>query len=217
MGMTQAPLPGAEAALIGLAALGLLLLDAGWLIVRHLTVMAHEGAHALTAALMLREFHGIELDAKAGGGTYVPTNGLGGVFIHLAGYVGPSIFGLGAAKLITAGHSATVLWIVFFLLAFLLVGLRRSFGLITVILTGALVFGVARFTPTGVQVAAAYSITWLLLLSAVRRVVEIGARSDDGDKLRGKTGIPRLIWFLFWLAATLAAVAVGGRMLILQA
>jgi hypothetical protein len=215
--MTQAPLPGAEAALIGLAALGLILLDAGWLIVRHLTVMAHEGAHALTAALLLREFHGIELDAKAGGGTYVPTNGLGGVFIHLAGYIGPSIFGLGAAKLIAAGHSATVLWIVFFLLAFLLVGLRRSFGLITVILTGALVFGVARFTPTGVQVAGAYSITWLLLLSAVRRVVEIGAGSDDGDKLRGKTGIPRLIWFLIWLAATLAAVAAGGRMLILSA
>jgi hypothetical protein len=215
--MTQAPLPGAEAALIGLAGFGLLLLDAGWRIVRHLTVMAHEGAHALVAALLLRDFDGIELDAKAGGGTYVPTNGLGGVFIHLAGYVGPSIFGLGAAKLIVLGYSATVLWIVFFLLAFLLVGLRRSFGLITVILTGALVFGLVRFTPMGVQVTAAYAITWLLLLSAVRRILEIGAGSDDGAKLRGKTGIPRLIWFLFWLAATLAAVAVGGRMLILQA
>ncbi len=215
--MTQAPLPGAEAALIGLAAFGLLLLDAGWRIIHHLTVMAHEGAHALVAALLLRDFDGIELDAKAQGGTYVPTNGLGGVFIHLAGYVGPSLFGLGAAKLIVLRHSATVLWIVFFLLAFLLVGLRWSFGLITVILTGALVFGLVRFTPIGVQVTGAYAITWLLLLSAVRRVLEVGTGSDDGDKLRGKTGLPGFIWFLIWLAATLAAVAVGGRMLILQA
>lgn len=215
--MTQVPLSGAEAALIGLAAAGLLLLDVGWVIVRHLTVMAHEGAHALVGALLLRRFSGIELHRDATGGTHVPTEGLGGVFIHMAGYVGPSMFGLGAAKLIVAGYSATVLWIAFFLLAFLLVGLRRSFGLITVIVTGALVFGLARFTPTGVQVTGAYSITWLLLLSAVRRVVEIGAGSDDGDKLRGKTGIPGLIWFLFWLAATLAGVALGGKMLIMQA
>lgn len=214
VGMTQAPLPGAQAVLIGLAALGVLLLDAGWLIVRHLTVMAHEGAHALVAALLLRRFSGIELHADATGGTHVPTEGLGGVFIHMAGYAGPSLFGIGAAKLIAAGHSATVLWIVLFLLGFLLVGLRRSFGLITVLLTGGLVFGLARYTPTGIQVAGAYGITWLLLLSAVRRVVEVGAGSDDGDKLRGKTGIPGLIWFLFWLAATLAGVAIGGRLLV---
>jgi hypothetical protein len=215
--MTQVPLSGAEAALIGLAAAGLLLLDAGWAIVRHLTVMAHEGAHALVAALLLRRFSGIALDAKAGGATYVSTAGLGGFFIHLVGYIGPSLFGLGAAKLIVARHSAVVLWIAFFLLAFLLVGLRRSFGLITVILTGGLVFVLARYAPMGVQVTSSYSITWLLLLSAVRRVVEVGAGSDDGDKLRGKTGIPRLIWFLFWLAATLAGVAAGGQMLIMQA
>ncbi len=27
--------------------------------------------------------------------------------------------------------------------------------------------------------------------------------------------IPRLIWFLLWLAATLAAVAAGGKMLVM--
>jgi hypothetical protein len=47
MSATQAPLSGGTAALIGLAALGVIVLDAGWRVVRHLTVMAHEGGHAV--------------------------------------------------------------------------------------------------------------------------------------------------------------------------
>ncbi len=41
--------------------------------------------------------------------------------------------------------------------------------------------------------------------------------SDDGAKLSGLTHLPRLVWFLLWLAATLGAVAVGGAMLVLPA
>ncbi len=33
----------------------------------------------------------------------------------------------------------------------------------------------------------------------------------------GLTRLPRLVWFLLWLAATLGAVAVGGAMLVLPA
>ncbi len=33
----------------------------------------------------------------------------------------------------------------------------------------------------------------------------------------GLTHLPRLVWFLLWLAATLGAVAVGGAMLVLPA
>ncbi len=54
-------------------------------------------------------------------------------------------------------------------------------------------------------------------LSGVRRVLEVGAGSDDGGRLRGITGLPQTLWFLFWLAATLAAAAEGARLMIMRA
>ena len=41
--MTQAPLSGSAAAAVGLAAFGVVVTDAGWQVVRHGAVMAHEG------------------------------------------------------------------------------------------------------------------------------------------------------------------------------
>jgi hypothetical protein len=74
------------AALIGLAAFGATVF--GWTVVRHFTVMAHEGAHAVTGTLLLRNFHGIKLNSDATGGTDIrPTTGLGGGVTFFAGYV----------------------------------------------------------------------------------------------------------------------------------
>lgn len=56
---------------------------------------------------------------------------------------------------------------------------------------------------------------WFLLLSGVRRVLQRRTGSGDGEKLQGLTGLPQFIWFLLWLAATLGAVAVGGKMLVM--
>jgi hypothetical protein len=214
----QHPLSEAAAVLIGLAAFVVIVLDVGWRIIRHGTVMAHEGAHAVLGSLLFRNVSGIELHADATGATSFASGGgcLGNVLVAFVGYVGPSLFGLGAARRIEFGHVVAVLWALLFLLGILLIGLRRSFGLITVILVGGAVFLVAHLTPAGAQIGASYGITWLLLLSAVRRVVEIGVTSSDGANLRSLTGIPHLLWFLFWLAATLAAVAVGGSMLVLR-
>jgi hypothetical protein len=214
----SAQLSTGTTALVGLAALGVVALDAGWQVVRHFTVMAHEGAHALTGLLLNGSFGGIELHADASGGTDIsPAAGLRAFPIALAGYLGPSAFGLGAAKLIELRYAPVVLWAVLFLLAVLLVGLRRSFGLITVLVAGGIVFGIARYTPMLVQVTSAYSITWLLLLSGVRRVLEVGIGSDDGGRLRAMTHLPRALWFLLWLAATLAAVGEGARLLLTRA
>jgi hypothetical protein len=203
--------------LVGLAALVVIVLDVGWRIIRHGTVMAHEGAHAVLGSLLFRNVSGIELHADATGATLMSGGGcLGNVIVSFVGYVGPSLFGLGAARLIEFGHVVAVLWIALFLLGVLLIGLRRSFGMITVILVGGLVFLIGHFTPAGAQIGASYGITWLLLLSGVRRIVEIGAGSSDGANLRSLTGIPRLLWALLWLAATLAALAVGGSMLVMR-
>jgi hypothetical protein len=217
MGLTQHPLSEAAAVLIGVGAFVVIVLDVGWRIIRHGTVMAHEGAHAVLGSLLFRNVSGIELHADATGATVMNGGGcLGDVIVSFVGYVGPSLFGLGAARLIEFGHVAAVLWVALFLLGVLLIGLRRSFGMITVLLVAGLVFLVGHFTPVGAQIAASYGITWLLLLSGVRRVVEIGAGSADGANLRSLTGLPRLLWALLWLAATLAALAVGGSMLVLH-
>ena len=216
--MTQIPdtLSGAAAAMIGLVALAVVAPIAGWQFIRHGTVMAHEGAHAVFGSLAGRKISGIMLNADATGGTFVAQGGcLGTIIIGFAGYVGPSLFGLGAAWAIHLGYSESVLWVTLFLLVILAFMLRRSYGMITVVFTGALVYVVGHFTPRGVQIVAAYFLTWLLLLSGVRGILYRGADSSDGANLSQLTMIPRLIWWLLWLAATLGAVALGGKMLVM--
>jgi hypothetical protein len=129
--------------------------------------------------------------------------------------VGPSAFGLGAAKLIESGYILSMFWVFLVLLAILLLAVRFSFAFVTVPLAGALVFLVAKFAPAHTQVITAYATAWLLLLSGVRTVVEHGLGAADAKILRGATGIPKLIWSLLWLAGSLAALAVGGRLLVL--
>jgi hypothetical protein len=109
-----------------------------------------------------------------------------------------------------------VLWITLFLLGVLLMSVRWSFGIITVVLTGAAVYGIARYTPMQVQMVAGYGIAWLLLLTGVRQIVEHGVNASDAAVLSSRTAIPRLAWALLWLAATLAALAVGGSMLVMR-
>lgn len=218
MSATQVPLPAHTAVLIGLVASGAVAFDATWFLVRYVTVMAHEGAHAVAMSLLFRGVEGIRLRARRAEGGTTPKKGggrLGTSSIAFVGYLGPSAFGLGAAKLIELGDIAVMLWGTLFLLGILLLALRWSFGFITVILAGGLVFLIARYTPMQTQVVAAYAVAWLLLLSGVRRIVEVGIQSDDGKLLAGLTFIPRLIWSLLWLAGSIAVVVVGGKLLVM--
>jgi Peptidase M50B-like len=218
--VTQAPLPGLAAAAVGLAALAVVVIDAGWQIMRHGTVMAHEGAHAVADSLLGRQVDYIKLnfDAQKSGETYPKNEGgcLARVVVAFVGYIGPSSFGLGAAKLIQHGYIAAVLWVTLFLLGILLLLLRWSFGLLTILLAGGLVYIIGRYTPASAQIVTAYAIAWLLLLSGVRGILVRGIGSGDGEKLSELTLIPRVIWYLLWLAATLAAVAVGGSWLVIR-
>ena len=170
-------------------------------------------------SLLFRGWDGTELkpeDAK--GGTYPKKEGgcLGTVIIAFVGYVGPSLSGLGAARLIPDGaYRGRVVGDAFppgapRVRAPLV--LRR----ITVPLAVGLVYVVGRYTSAGVQIVAAYAIAWFLLLSGVRGILRrMRTGSGDGERLNGLTGVPQFIWFLLWLAATLGAVAVGGKMLVM--
>jgi Peptidase M50B-like len=215
IGETQAPLPAAAAVLVGLAALAVVSVQEIWVLARHVNVIAHEGAHAVIGSAVGRRVHGVTLQPNADGRTRIDSGTVPGtVTIGIVGYLGPSAFGLGAAKLIEVGHSVSVLWLALLLLAILLVLLRNFFGFFVVILTGLLLFMIARYAPVGVETVVAYGVTWFLLLSGVRMVLDDGIRAEDAGRLAGITHTRPALWVWLWLAGTVAALLVGGGLLV---
>jgi Peptidase M50B-like len=215
IGETQAHLPPPTSVLIGLAALVAASLQLIWLFVRYSNTMAHEGAHAVTGSAIGRKVEYVWLKGNGDGETRMSSGQLPGeVTIGVAGYLGPSAFGLGAAKLIQVGHSVAVLWLSLMLLAVLLFVLRKVFSYVAVLGTGALIYLIARYGSLGANVVMAYAIAWFLLVSGVRVVLEDNLNADDARILAGMTHIGRGFWVLLWLVGSLAAVALGGSWLV---
>jgi hypothetical protein len=217
MSLTQVPLSEAEAAVIGVGALIAVTLDLTWALVVYGALMAHEGAHGVIGSVFFHRVTEVRLEANATGSTGVKSaRGMRGHAFYFVGYLGPSLFGLGAARLIEAGHIVAVVWLTIFLLGVVLMWVVNMWGRFTVLLVGGLVYAAGHHTPMRVQVIAAYVITWLLLLSGMRQAFEHGAGAKDADILRRRTAIPRFIWALVWMAGTVGAVAIGGSMLVLH-
>jgi hypothetical protein len=214
------PLPGSDAALIGLAALAVVIGQFLWPFAEHVNVMAHEGAHAATASVLGFPVLGIRLNRDATGETTyrASASGLRRVVTSFVGYLGPSAFGLGAARLIVLGHIIAVLWLSVVFLVLLLLNLAPpSFGFFSVPAAIAALCVLIRYGAVGLDVVVAYGVTWLLLLSGVRVAVEDGASAGDAATLRTLTRLPRLLWALLWLAGTTEAVIIGGRILLFRA
>jgi hypothetical protein len=215
----MAPLPGSEAALVGLAALAVVMMPSLWPLVDQFNTMAHEGAHAAVASVMGFKVAGVTLDEESNGATsYVnaPETGLRRTLTSFVGYLGPSAFGLCAAKLIETGHVITVLWVAVILLVLLLFLIRRSFGIVSVPAVIALLAVIMRNTHGGLEEVIIYGMTWLLLLSGVRVAISHGAGARDAGNLSAITHIPAQIWALLWLVGTLLAVVIGGKWLVLR-
>ena len=215
---TLAPLPGGTAALIGFAALVVVMVPFLWPLARHVNVMAHEGAHALTAILLGFALETVILRRETGETVY---RAAGGAILRLAtvgfvGYLGPSLFGLGAAKLIETGRAVTVLWLLILLLVLLFFFLGKSLGMISVPLAVLLLVLVTRNAHAWIEELVVYGITWLLLLDGVRVAVAHGAKAGDAVILGGRTHIHPRFWSLLWIAGTLLAVLIGGKWLILR-
>jgi Peptidase M50B-like len=214
------PLSGSEAAVIGVGALIAVTLDLTWALAVYGQLMAHEGAHGVIGSVFFLRVTDIRLEENATGATGATgvksAPGMRGHIFFFVGYLGPSLFGLGAAKLIEAGDIVAVVWVTVFLLGVLLMWVVNPWGRFTVLLVGGLVYAVGHYTPMSDQVIAAYAIAWTLLLSGARRAFERGADAKDAEILSDRTAIPRIIWALVWMAGTLGAVAVGGSMLVLH-
>jgi hypothetical protein len=215
IGEIQAPLPPAASVLIGLAALAAVSVQEIWLLVRHANTIAHEGAHAITGSAVGQQVRGVRLNANATGVTQMTGGSTAGdVTVGFAGYLGPSGFGLGAAKLIEVGHSIAVLWLTLILLGVLLFVLRKLFSFVPVLVSGGLIFLIARYASAGAETVAAYAVAWFLLLSGVRVVLEHNLDAADARGLANITHIGRGFWVLLWLAGSVGAVAIGGSWLV---
>ena len=210
-------LPGPVAALVGLAALVVVLTPTLWRLAEHVDTMAHEGAHAVAASTMGFTVQGVTMDADANGVTYLAaSDGLRSLLTSFVGYLGPSAFGLCAAKLIETGRVVTVLWVATILLVLLLFLVRKSFGIVSVPVAIALLAVSMRYAHEGLQEVISYGLTWLLLLSGARTAIVHGAGAGDAWSLYAATHLPRRLWSLLWIAGTLLAVVVGGKWVILR-
>ncbi len=219
------PPPGTTTLLLAaLAAAVLVLSPALWRHTRHAVTIAHEGAHGLAALATGRRLSGIRLHSDTSGLTVSagrPT-GAGMVLTGAAGYVGPGLFGLGAAALFAAGHAVGLLWALLLLLALLLVQIRNWYGLWSVLVTGALVFAATWWLPAPGQAAFAHGVTWFLLLAAPRTVLELqakrrrrgGAPDSDADQLARLTHVPGLLWVGFFLLVDVGALVLGTLWLV---
>ncbi len=190
-----------------------------WLPARNVITIVHEAGHALVAVLVGRRLSGIRLHSDTSGLTLTKgkPHGPGMAMTALAGYVAPSLLGLAFAGLVGAERITAVLVICAVLLLGVLVMVRNVYGFFSVLLTGAVLFGIAWWTSPLVQAAFAHVITWFLLLGGVRPVGELQskrrrgyARDSDADQLARLTGAPGWLWvgmFFFINVGSLALAA----------
>jgi Peptidase M50B-like len=187
-----------------------------WRLARNVITIAHEGGHALVALACGRRLQSIRLHSDTSGLTVSrgrPT-GPGMVATLAAGYITPSLLGLAGAALLAVGRIRVMLWLALVLLLAVLVMTRNVYGILSVLVTGGVVFAVSWYGSATVQAAFAYLGVWFLLLGGVRPVVEVQrqrrrgqVRDSDADQLAGLTRLPGLLWIGLFLVVALGAVA----------
>jgi hypothetical protein len=218
------PLPAPTVWLTLAAAVLLVLVPPAWKLTRHGITIVHEGGHGLVAALGGRRLQGIRLHSDTSGLTVSrgKPRGLGMVLTLLAGYTAPALLGLGAAWMLSQGLATGLLWALLAALALLLVQIRNWFGLWSVAVTGALVFGVTWFGTSAVQSVFALLVTAFLLIGALRTVVELqvtrsrrAGSASDADQLARLSHLPGLFWVAVFFAAAGACLLGAARLLAL--
>ncbi|WP_250286986.1 MULTISPECIES: M50 family metallopeptidase [unclassified Frankia] len=198
--------------LTGLVALAAVVPRRTWRNSGHLDTIAHEGGHALVAYLLGYWVVGVWLFSDTSGltGSYGRPNRTTEFLVSAAGYTAPSLLGLGAAALLRAGHVTATLLLAVMALAALFLVVRNAFGIAIIVAAAGAVVLALRSADTGTQSALACFLTWFLLLSGPRSVLDLhrhrrkGPSSSDADAMAELTGIPGGLWVAaFALANTL--------------
>jgi hypothetical protein len=193
-----------------------------WHVSRNLVTLAHEGGHAVVSVATGRRLDGIRLHSDTSGVTSSrgKTSGAGLILTTAAGYVTPSLLGLGAAWLLAARHATFLLWLVLVLLAAAFVAIRNAYGFLAVLATGLLVFAINRFASLRAQELFAYLFAWFLLFGGIRPIFELqrrrrrggrtsGALASDADQLALLTGVPGGAWVFGFAVVAFGALIAG--------
>ncbi|MFD0664955.1 M50 family metallopeptidase [Thermocatellispora tengchongensis] len=209
--------------LSALAALGVVSYSTSWHISRGLVTIAHEGGHALMAVLTRRKLQGIRLHSDTSGVTLTrgkPT-GPGMILTALAGYVAPSLLGLGGAWLVSEGYVRILLWLVLVLLACMLLLIRNLFGVVSLLATGGAVFALSWFATDELQAVCAHAAVWFLLFGGVRPIFELQrkrrgnrAPDSDADQLARLTFLPAGFYIFFFLLVAGASLVAGTVLMV---
>lgn len=206
-----------DAVMMALAAVMAMIL--GWVPVRNLVTVFHEAGHAIAAVLAGRRVTGITVHPDASGLTLSRGRpyGLGMAFTLFAGYLTPSLVGLGLAWLAHSGHSALALWLIVVAMAVMLLSMRNFYGALIVAVIGIGIAAGSWFLPLAVGSRLAYGLAWLMLLTSP--VVVFGlfrgsSPSSDPAKLAAITHVPGALWVTVWLVLGLAALWWGGTWLL---
>jgi len=207
----------------GLAAALAVAIDGVWRWTRGVVTIAHEGGHAVAALATGRRLTGIKLHSDTSGLTLSvgrPT-GFGMVVTAFAGYVSPSLVGLGGVALLAFDQVTVMLWAAAAVLVAMLVMVRNAFGALTLVVVGGAVVGVSLSTSADVQAAFAYAMTWFLLLGGVRPVVELRRQRryqpgspTDADILARLTRVPGSVWVTLFGLVTVVALGAGAWLLL---
>lgn len=196
-----------------------IVLSPTWRFARHVVTIAHEGGHALLALLTGRRLTGIRLHSDTSGLTvsYGKPRGFGMILTAFAGYTGPGLVGLGAAFMLRQGYGVGLLWLLILVLALMLIQIRNWFGLLSILVSAGALIAISWFASTQWQTAAAYLVTWFLLLAAPRPVIELQtsrragqARNSDADMLARLTPLPGLFWVCMFFVVTVGALVLGS-------
>ncbi|MCU7726700.1 M50 family metallopeptidase [Actinoplanes sp. KI2] len=214
--------PGLLVLLTALAGLLAVAIRPVWRVARNAVTIAHEGGHALAALLTGRRLRGIRLEFDTSGLTLSsgrPT-GPGMILTLLGGYVAPSLVGVLGAWLLGGNRITLLLWLAVLLLLLMLINVRNLFGVISLVVTGAIVFIVSWFASPQIQAVFAYAGVWFLLFGGVRPIFELQSLrrrgrmpQSDADQLAHITHVPALFWVGVFLAVDLAALVAGAFLL----
>jgi hypothetical protein len=214
--------PGVLVLLTALAGLLAVAIRPVWRVARNAVTIAHEGGHALMALLTGRRLRGIRLEFDTSGLTLSsgrPT-GIGMMLTLLGGYIAPSLVGVLGAWLLGGNRITLLLWLAVVLLLLMLINVRNVFGVVSLVVTGAIVFVVSWFASPQVQAIFAYAGVWFLLFGGVRPIFELqGLRrrgrmpQSDADQLAHITHVPALFWVGVFLVVDLGALLIGAFLL----
>jgi hypothetical protein len=217
IGQVQAHLSGTVCVLMAIVGIGAALVPGVWHVVRPITAMAHEGAHATVGSALGHKIAKMEFTFNGDGATGVVPASNGSLVLFpsaFVGYLGPSAFGIGAAELIRVGHIVAVLWIGLVGLIAILYLARKSVGVVLVIAAFVALLLVLGAGSVEAQVLTTYAVVWFLLASGVRLVLNHGKEAGDAGILKGMTGLPRGFWPPIWLAGSVAALIFGATLLL---